>query len=81
MDSYDPCVDYDDCPKCGEPAEYHTCSKCGGEGFVEYDECPELWGEDCPSEINHLETCPECGGNNGWWWCPKCGSDLLPDEV
>jgi hypothetical protein len=35
---------------------------CGGEGFIEYLECPEVWGEDCPSEVNHLVTCPDCAG-------------------
>lgn len=39
------------------------CHRCGGEGFIEYAEAgPEVWGEDCPSEVNHLVTCPECGG-------------------
>ena len=36
------------------------CSRCGGDGFVEYIESPDLWGEDCPSEVNHLLPCPEC---------------------
>ena len=36
------------------------CGSCGGEGLVEYIDTPELWGEDCPSEVNHLEPCPEC---------------------
>lgn len=39
-----------------------TCDACGGEGFVEYLDCPAVWGEDCPSEVNHLVACPECGG-------------------
>lgn len=39
------------------------CYRCGGEGVIEYaDGGPEVWGEDCPSEINHLVTCPDCGG-------------------
>jgi len=39
------------------------CHRCGGEGFIEYLEGgPSVWGEDCPSEINHLVTCPDCGG-------------------
>lgn len=38
--------------------------RCGGEGLIEYAEGgPEVWGEDCPSEVNHLVTCPDCGGN------------------
>ena len=40
----------------------NRCDHCGGEGFLEYSDHPELWGEDCPSEVNHLETCPTCGG-------------------
>ena len=40
------------------------CYRCGGEGLIEYAEGgPEVWGEDCPSEVNHLVTCPDCGGN------------------
>lgn len=38
------------------------CEECGGEGFVEYMDCPLVWGEDCPSEVNHLVTCPYCDG-------------------
>lgn len=45
----------------GEPAEY--CPTCGGEGIAEYIDCPDAWGEDCPSEVNHLITCPNCGGS------------------
>ena len=37
-----------------------ACPKCGGDGVVEYLECPELWGEDCPSLVNHLLPCPLC---------------------
>lgn len=44
-------------PDCGE-----FCSRCGGEGFIEYMDAPDTWGEDCPSEENHLITCPDCGG-------------------
>lgn len=36
------------------------CSRCGGDGYVEYSDSPDLWGEDCPSEENHLLPCPEC---------------------
>jgi hypothetical protein len=40
-----------------------SCCTCGGEGFIEYnDGGPEVWGEDCPSEENHLVTCPNCRG-------------------
>lgn len=39
------------------------CDECGGEGFIEYNDAgPSYWGEDCPSEINHLVTCRTCGG-------------------
>ena len=40
-----------------------SCPECGGEGIVEYQDCPSAWGEDCPSEVNHFVTCPNCGGS------------------
>ena len=44
--------------------EDDRCDRCGGEGVIEYAEGgPEVWGEDCPSEVNHMVTCPDCGGN------------------
>lgn len=43
-------------------AEEPTCDCCGGEGFVELQDHPELWDEDCFVEENRLVTCPECGG-------------------
>jgi hypothetical protein len=36
------------------------CSRCGGNGFIELVDAPELWGEDCLSEENRLIPCPEC---------------------
>ena len=51
--------DYDYEPH--EPEDY--CPTCGGEGTAEYQDCPEAWGEDCPSLVNHLITCPNCGGS------------------
>ena len=43
--------------------ERDECDRCGGEGHIEYAEAgPSVWGEDCPSEVNHLIECPECGG-------------------
>lgn len=36
------------------------CDLCGGEGFREYLDAPEEWGEDCPSEMNHLIRCRGC---------------------
>lgn len=50
--------DYDECDDIRE-----ACPTCGGEGFVEYMDAPEVWGEDCPSEENHLVDCPNCGGS------------------
>ena len=39
------------------------CGRCGGEGFIEYNDGDQSdWGEDCPSEINHLIECRECRG-------------------
>lgn len=47
-----------------EPDESNgLCDRCGGKGFVEYYDAPETWGEDSPSERNHLVECPECGGS------------------
>jgi len=36
------------------------CDRCGGEGFIELVDAPELWGEDCLSEENRLIICPGC---------------------
>lgn len=38
------------------------CPRCCGEGFIEYDDCPEEQPEGFPTERSHLVTCPECGG-------------------
>lgn len=39
------------------------CERCGGDGFIEYlDGDGGDWGEDCPSEENHLIVCRECRG-------------------
>lgn len=44
--------------------EEPSCPTCGGDGMIEYMEGgPEVWGEDCPSEMNHLVTCPNCRGS------------------
>lgn len=45
-----------------EPDDDGRCWRCGGEGSVEYNDAPEVWGEDSPSEENHLVECPECHG-------------------
>lgn len=51
-----------------EQREY--CERCGGEGFLEYSEAgPDVWGEDCPSEVNHLVTCPVCRGTGNARFC------------
>lgn len=39
------------------------CDRCGGDGSVEYDDAPDAWGEDCPSDVNHLIPCPDCRGS------------------
>lgn len=55
--------------RCGSGMEWEDCTLCGGEGHREYLDSPDEWGEDCPSEVNHLVTCRDCGGNGGWWVC------------
>lgn len=53
--------DDDDWPHDWDDSE--ECDRCGGDGHIEYAEGgPSVWGEDCPSEVNHLVECPECGG-------------------
>lgn len=42
--------------------EYESCPKCGGDGYVDLSECPELWGEDCFCEPDRQVLCPECLG-------------------
>lgn len=37
-----------------------VCDTCGGEGHREYMDAPDEWGEDCPSEPNHLIPCRYC---------------------
>ena len=61
------------CPKCGGLAEYWACPRCCDENHIEYMDAPEVWGEDSPSEVNHLVLCPDCRGRGGDWWCKKCG--------
>lgn len=51
-----------------EDGEVGICGRCGGEGFIEYaDGDPSDWGEDCPSEENHLIPCRECNGTGRIW--------------
>ena len=48
-------------PDCEEPTP--TCDHCGGDGCIDYlDGDGGDWGEDCPSEENHLIICRHCGG-------------------
>lgn len=43
--------------------ERHRCERCGGDGFIEYNDGDGSdWGEDCPSEENHLIICRACNG-------------------
>lgn len=53
--------------ECNGDSDYgydrNDCPRCGGEGFISYLEAgPDVWGEDCPSEKDHLVTCPDCRG-------------------
>lgn len=59
----------EDCKLESEQAEleadpdYGICDRCGGEGFIEYNDGDGSdWGEDSPSEENHLITCRQCHG-------------------
>lgn len=40
--------------------DLEECELCGGEGVREYEDAPDEWGEDCPSEPNHLIPCRGC---------------------
>jgi hypothetical protein len=52
----DPMFDDEDMDRC-------RCDRCGGDGFIEYNDGDGGdWGEDCPSEINHLIVCRACQG-------------------
>jgi hypothetical protein len=67
---------------CGEELDRVDCDRCGGEGFVEYMDAPDTWGEDSPSEENHLVTCPDCRGSGGHLECPNAGRHpATTDEV
>ena len=55
----------DDCDSDGDWLNDLTCERCDGSGSIEYAENPDVWGEDCPSEKDHLVTCPDCQGR-GW---------------
>lgn len=46
-----------------EGEERCRCDRCGGDGFIEYNDGDGGdWGEDCPSEQNHLIVCRACRG-------------------
>jgi protein gp37 len=47
----------------GEGNPVGHCYQCDGGGTVEYQDHPELWGEDVMSEENHPVTCPGCAGD------------------
>lgn len=48
---------------CDDGEDRDVCDRCGGDGTIEYaDAGPDVWGEDCPSEVNHLVECPDCEG-------------------
>ncbi len=75
--------EWDDDTYDGDGHQYDSdeCERCGGEGFIEYaDAGPDVWGEDCPSEVNHLVTCPECGGWGHFAPEPK-EKDRVPAET
>ena len=57
-----PMTQPESCPDCYEYPCRCPCERCGGEGHIELWDAPDLWGEDCCSEVNDLVTCPECGG-------------------
>lgn len=63
-DAHGPC-----CKRCGGSCEWEDCGRCGGGGDLKYPDCPDAWGEDSPSEVNHLIDCPDCGGFGGYWRC------------
>lgn len=52
------CADEDDWMEAHEWAG--ECDLCGGDGVREYLDAPDEWGEDCPSEQNHLIACRGC---------------------
>lgn len=54
-------ADWDDWWNTVDPDAWE-CDQCGGDGYVEYNDAPETWGEDCPSQRNHLVACPGCAG-------------------
>ena len=59
----DPAGDSPDLIYDDDYCEPNLCQECGGEGFIEYNDAgPSYWGEDCPSEENHLVTCRHCRG-------------------
>ena len=50
-------------PKKLEGSDATACDHCGGDGCIDYlDGDGGDWGEDCPSEENHLIICRHCGG-------------------
>lgn len=75
--------DYEDfsgeCKYCeSDTLRFRRCDTCGGQGFRNYLDAPEEWGEDCPGLRDHLITCTTCNGDGVEVWCPKCGKDIRP---
>ena len=56
-------IEYADDDLFDDEDDERNCPWCGGDGFTEYDDDPGAWGEDCPSEENHLVTCSGCKGS------------------
>ena len=55
-------VEYDD-DDFDDEGDDDLCPWCGGDGITEYLDDEGSWGEDCPSEENHLVTCSGCKGS------------------
>ena len=53
---------FDDVDDVDDGEDEPSCPWCGGGGLAEYDDSPEVWGEDFPQTDNHLITCPQCRG-------------------
>lgn len=54
-------IDYDE--MFDDDDDRDSCPTCGGDGITEYMDDEGSWGEDCPSEVNHLVTCSNCRGS------------------
>lgn len=61
-----------------EPA---VCERCCGDGFVEYYDAEDTWGEDCPSEVNHLIPCPDCTKKENEMAATTITASEIPPDV